>query len=75
VLFMGLAPKDEHTAYIISEHVDNGTLFGCLHNPKVQMDWSMRVGIAAQIARAMNYLHCCNPPITHRSLNALNVLV
>ncbi|KAF9593490.1 hypothetical protein IFM89_023602 [Coptis chinensis] len=40
-----------------------------------RLDWRRRVHMALDIARGMNYLHHCNPPIIHRDLKSSNLLV
>jgi serine/threonine protein kinase len=39
------------------------------------MSWKLRVQIAIDVAKGMNYLHKCNPIIIHRDLKSYNLLV
>ncbi|KAK6160987.1 hypothetical protein DH2020_004368 [Rehmannia glutinosa] len=40
-----------------------------------KLEWRRRIHMALDIARGMNYLHHCNPPIVHRDLKSSNLLV
>jgi len=46
-----------------------------LQNQAIEISWVERVDIAKQAAKGMNYLHTFNPPIIHRDLKSLNILV
>lgn len=39
------------------------------------LDDRRRINIALDVARGMNYLHSCRPPIVHRDLKSANLLV
>ena len=43
--------------------------------PNFQLDEKRRLRMALDIARGMNYLHSCVPPIVHRDLKTPNLLV
>ena len=49
--------------------------FADLRSPNVILDERRRMRIAVDIARGMNYLHSCVPPIVHRDLKSPNLLV
>ncbi|KAL8140347.1 hypothetical protein V2J09_006368 [Rumex salicifolius] len=86
LLFMGAVTSPEHLC-IISEFLSResycfheligcrGSLFRQLQRKLCKLDWRRRVHMALDIARGMNYLHCCNPPIVHRDLKSSNLLV
>lgn len=74
VLFMGAVISPAHLA-IVTEFLPRGSLFRLLHRNTQGMDWKRRSRMALDIARGMNYLHHCNPPIVHRDLKSSNLLV
>lgn len=43
--------------------------------PQFVLDDRRRINIALDVARGMNYLHSCRPPIVHRDLKSANLLV
>ncbi|KAH7294162.1 hypothetical protein KP509_28G059000 [Ceratopteris richardii] len=74
VLFMGAVTSPAHLS-IVTEFLPRGSLFRLLHRNTQGMDWRRRSRMALDIARGMNYLHHCNPPIVHRDLKSSNLLV
>ena len=62
--------------FVVTEFCDNGNLFEFLHmmrDTKLTYDDARR--IALEIAYGMNYLHGFKPPILHRDLKSMNVLL
>lgn len=57
------------------EFIAHGDLFKLLHNKERNLDWALRVKIAVDIASGMLYLHSANPPIIHRDLKSVNVMI
>ncbi|KAF3779484.1 Serine/threonine-protein kinase [Nymphaea thermarum] len=74
LLFMGAVASPERLC-IVTEFLPRGSLFRLLQKVNVKLDWRRRVHMAIDIARGMNYLHHCNPPIVHRDLKSSNLLV
>ncbi|KAI5054944.1 hypothetical protein GOP47_0030089 [Adiantum capillus-veneris] len=74
VLFMGAVTSPVHLS-IVTEFLPRGSLFRLLHRNTQGMDWRRRSRMGLDIARGMNYLHHCNPPIVHRDLKSSNLLV
>eukprot|EP01056_Protomagalhaensia_sp_Gyna25_P004689 Protomagalhaensia_sp_Gyna_25__4688@NODE_447_length_3404_cov_63_538187_g343_i0_p2_GENE_NODE_447_length_3404_cov_63_538187_g343_i0NODE_447_length_3404_cov_63_538187_g343_i0_p2_ORF_typecomplete_len254_score33_25Pkinase_Tyr/PF07714_17/7_5e60Pkinase/PF00069_25/6_8e47Pkinase_fungal/PF17667_1/4_6e08Kinaselike/PF14531_6/1_5e02Kinaselike/PF14531_6/0_0013Kdo/PF06293_14/0_013_NODE_447_length_3404_cov_63_538187_g343_i02701031 len=60
----------------VTEFCSGGTLFALLHrkNP-LRLSWMQRVKIARDVAQGCCYLHTFNPPIVHRDLKSLNILL
>ena len=73
-LLMGVAPKIPNIA-IVSEYVDQGSLFTLLHMKKnqVQLEMHQRLPIALTTARVFQYMHKLG--IVHRDIKSHNVLV
>ena len=46
-----------------------------LHRTEQELDEKRRLRMAMDVARGMNYLHSCRPPIVHRDLKSPNLLV
>lgn len=74
ILFMGAVTSPLRLC-IITEFLPRGSLFRLLQRNAAKLDWRRRVHMALDIARGMNYLHHCNPPIIHRDLKSSNLLV
>ncbi|XP_023763485.2 uncharacterized protein LOC111911948 [Lactuca sativa] len=74
LLFMGSVTSTPHLC-IVTEFLPRGSLFRILQRNTTQLDWKRRLHMAMDIARGMNYLHRCNPPIVHRDLKSSNLLV
>lgn len=74
ILFMGAVASPERLC-IVTEFLPRGSLFRLLQKNTAKLDPRRRVHMAIDIARGMNYLHHCSPPIVHRDLKSSNLLV
>ncbi|CAA3001913.1 probable serine threonine- kinase DDB_G0282963 isoform X2 [Olea europaea subsp. europaea] len=74
LLFMGAVTSPQRLC-IVTEFLPRGSLFRLLQRHASKFDWRRHIHMALDIARGMNYLHRCNPPIVHRDLKSSNLLV
>ena len=75
VLFMG-AITEINNISIITEFCSGGNLFELLYKKKnIFLPWDLRIKILLEISIGMNFLHTNNPPIIHRDLKSLNILL
>ncbi|XP_052115978.1 uncharacterized protein LOC107483415 isoform X1 [Arachis duranensis] len=74
ILFMGAVTSPQRLC-IVTEFLPRGSLFRLLQRNTSKLDWRRRVHMALDIARGVNYLHRCSPPIVHRDLKSSNLLV
>jgi serine/threonine protein kinase len=74
VLFMGACTEAEHMCMIL-EYCDKGSLFDILHDQSQHIDFSRILTVLMQACKGMMYLHLHDPPILHRDLKSLNILV
>ncbi|CAD8171189.1 unnamed protein product [Paramecium pentaurelia] len=75
VQLLGISQKEDEL-YIVTEFCAGGTLFDLLHRKKhLEISWQLRVKMAIQIAEGMLHLHKLNPPLIHRDLKSLNLLL
>eukprot|EP01054_Gregarina_sp_Poly1_P010849 Gregarina_sp_Poly_1__10848@NODE_83_length_15529_cov_95_045531_g71_i0_p1_GENE_NODE_83_length_15529_cov_95_045531_g71_i0NODE_83_length_15529_cov_95_045531_g71_i0_p1_ORF_typecomplete_len1156_score136_67Pkinase_Tyr/PF07714_17/1_2e68Pkinase/PF00069_25/8_9e52Pkinase_fungal/PF17667_1/8_7e07ANTH/PF07651_16/4_2e05Kinaselike/PF14531_6/1_8e03Kinaselike/PF14531_6/0_0021Transformer/PF06495_11/0_0085FTA2/PF13095_6/0_033Kdo/PF06293_14/6_1e03Kdo/PF06293_14/0_31_NODE_83_length_15529_cov_95_045531_g71_i019165383 len=60
----------------VSEFCEGGTLFSLLHRKQgPKLNWVQRIKIARDVAQGCCYLHTFHPPIVHRDLKSLNILL
>lgn len=83
VLFMGTSTRAKPLC-VITEYCAGGNLFELLHGkismgsarrPRLNLSWPQKFRICLDIARAGFYLHASTPPIIHRDLKSLNILL
>ncbi|PIN19218.1 Tyrosine kinase [Handroanthus impetiginosus] len=74
LLFMGAVTSPQRLC-IVTEFLPRGSLFRLLQRNTSKLEWRRLIHMALDIARGMNYLHHCNPPIVHRDLKSSNLLV
>lgn len=76
VLFIGAGINSTGSVCMLTEFCSGGALFNLLHDPvPVSLSWKQRCKIALDIAKGMNCLHSYKPPILHRDLKSLNLLL
>ncbi|PPR96372.1 hypothetical protein GOBAR_AA24285 [Gossypium barbadense] len=66
------------TKLLVYEMMQNGSLESQLHGPSQgsALTWHLRMKIAIDVARALEYLHeNCNPPVVHRDIKSSNILL
>lgn len=66
------------TRFLVYEMMQNGSLESQLHglSQGSALTWNVRMKIALDIARGLEYLHeRCNPPVIHRDLKPSNILL
>ncbi|XP_062089946.1 probable receptor-like protein kinase At1g80640 isoform X2 [Humulus lupulus] len=68
----------DQTRFLVYELMQNGSLETQLHGPTQgsALTWHLRLKIAVDVARGLEYLHeNCNPPVVHRDLQLSNILL
>ena len=73
-LFMGVSLEHPHLC-ILTELCSRGSLFDIIHDEHAALTWPKCLIIALDVAKGMTYLHAHSPPILHRDLKSLNILV
>eukprot|EP01095_Lingulamoeba_sp_RSL-Kostka_P012413 TRINITY_DN493_c0_g2_i1.p1 TRINITY_DN493_c0_g2~~TRINITY_DN493_c0_g2_i1.p1 ORF type:complete len:407 (+),score=133.88 TRINITY_DN493_c0_g2_i1:61-1281(+) len=61
--------------YIVSKLAVKGSLYDVLHVNCEKLTWKVKARMAAELSAAMLYLHYQQPPIVHRDLKSMNILV
>ncbi|KAL8457028.1 hypothetical protein ACS0TY_035021 [Phlomoides rotata] len=77
VSLLGYCIHDE-ARFLVYEMMENGSLEFHLHgpSPRSRLTWHLRMKIALDVARGLEYLHeRCNPPVIHRDLKSSNILL
>lgn len=74
VMFLGACTKQPNFA-IVLQYCARGSLWSTIQNLDIPISWEDRRKFALDTARGVNYLHTCSPPIIHRDLKSLNLLL
>jgi len=73
--FYGAMIEDPQKLSIIMEFCPNGNLHDSLSSSTEVINWERVMKWCIQIVSAIDALHSCNPPIVHRDIKSLNVLL
>ncbi|KAL6069202.1 RGS domain-containing serine/threonine-protein kinase A-like isoform X1 [Balamuthia mandrillaris] len=73
IQFLGASCSIKQNIFFITELAEKGNLHDCIQREKPS--WLTRLKFARDIARGMNYLHHNKPPILHRDLKSINILI
>eukprot|EP00928_Gymnodinium_smaydae_P082838 TRINITY_DN66114_c0_g1_i1.p1 TRINITY_DN66114_c0_g1~~TRINITY_DN66114_c0_g1_i1.p1 ORF type:complete len:354 (-),score=59.67 TRINITY_DN66114_c0_g1_i1:54-1061(-) len=76
VKFYGVCFADAHLR-VVTDFCGGGTLFEFLHEGEDEQEllWSQKFKMCHDVASGMHYLHTFKPPIIHRDLKSLNLLL
>eukprot|EP00163_Fabomonas_tropica_P027384 TRINITY_DN5256_c0_g1_i2.p1 TRINITY_DN5256_c0_g1~~TRINITY_DN5256_c0_g1_i2.p1 ORF type:complete len:627 (-),score=122.51 TRINITY_DN5256_c0_g1_i2:1775-3655(-) len=75
LVFMLGAAVEPPNLCIVTEYCSHGSLFDVLHKERRVLHESLIWSIAHGVASGCHVLHTMNPPIIHRDLKSLNVLL
>ena len=73
--FFGACTRKPEELGIVLEYCKNGSLWNYIHNGLLDSNLLLKLKIARGIVRAMIYLHSFKPPILHRDLKSMNILL
>ncbi|OQR90847.1 kinase [Thraustotheca clavata] len=74
VMFMGVMLHPEYVG-LVMELCPKGSLYGVIHSDELKLDWSLLLRMLLDSARGMNFLHSSSPPLIHRDLKSINLLI
>lgn len=61
--------------FILTKYYENGNLSDYLHDGQNVLPLKEKIRLASEIAQGMAYLHSFQPPLVHRNLKCLNILL
>ncbi|KAG6957675.1 hypothetical protein JG687_00009839 [Phytophthora cactorum] len=74
VMFMGVMVHPEFVG-LVMELCPKGSVYSVIHNDDVKIDWSLLLRMMVDSSRGMHFLHSSKPPILHRDLKSVNLLI
>jgi len=73
--FLGASITQTGEVFLVTEFMEHGSVKDVLANTEGKIDWKLKIRLAVDAARGMQYLHSCHPPIIHRDLKNSNLLI
>lgn len=74
VMFMGVMVHPEFVG-LVMELCPKGNVYSVIHSDEFAIDWSLLLRMMNDAARGMHFLHSSSPPILHRDLKSVNLLI
>lgn len=74
VMFMGVMVHPEFVG-LVMELCPKGSVYSVLHTGETKLDWSLLLRMMVDSSRGMHFLHSSTPPILHRDLKSVNLLI
>lgn len=74
VMFMGVMVHPEFVG-LVMELCPKGSVYTVIHSDEFKIDWSLLLRMMVDASRGMHFLHSSNPPILHRDLKSVNLLI
>eukprot|EP01132_Coremiostelium_polycephalum_P003313 gene3313-4152_t len=74
ISFYGSCIEESQLSMVV-EYCSKGTLHKILNSPQLDFDWEKWFRWMTQVVEGVRYLHDMNPPMVHRDLKTLNILV
>ncbi|KAL7680599.1 putative mitogen-activated protein (MAP) kinase kinase kinase 7 [Plasmopara halstedii] len=74
VMFMGVMVHPEFVG-LVMELCPKGSVYSVIHTIEVKIDWSLLLRMLVDSSRGMHFLHLSKPPILHRDLKSVNLLI
>ncbi|RLN54958.1 hypothetical protein BBJ28_00024484, partial [Nothophytophthora sp. Chile5] len=74
VMFMGVMVHPEFVG-LVMELCPKGSVYSVIHNDDIKIDWSLLLRMMVDSSRGMHFLHSSTPPILHRDLKSVNLLI
>lgn len=74
VMFMGVMVHPEFVG-LVMELCPKGSVYTVIHSDDVKIDWSLLLRMMVDASRGMHFLHSSTPPILHRDLKSVNLLI
>ncbi|RQM27572.1 hypothetical protein B5M09_011667 [Aphanomyces astaci] len=74
VMFMGVMLHPEYVG-LVMEICPKGSVHGVIHSEELKIDWTLLLRMLLDSARGMNFLHSSSPPLIHRDLKSINLLI
>eukprot|EP01117_Protostelium_nocturnum_P009990 TRINITY_DN3560_c0_g1_i1.p1 TRINITY_DN3560_c0_g1~~TRINITY_DN3560_c0_g1_i1.p1 ORF type:complete len:912 (-),score=324.37 TRINITY_DN3560_c0_g1_i1:23-2758(-) len=73
--FLGASISANGEVLLLTEYMENGSMRELFEKSGGKLDWKLKLRMATDAARGMDYLHSCRPPIIHRDLKSSCLLI
>eukprot|EP01116_Phalansterium_solitarium_P003345 TRINITY_DN14166_c0_g1_i1.p1 TRINITY_DN14166_c0_g1~~TRINITY_DN14166_c0_g1_i1.p1 ORF type:complete len:596 (+),score=240.19 TRINITY_DN14166_c0_g1_i1:408-2195(+) len=75
IKFLGVAICEGNEMLLVMQYMEHGSLKDLIQRSGGKIDPKLKLRLALDVAKGMEYLHSRNPPVIHRDLKTSNVLI
>jgi len=73
--FLGASISENNDILLVMEYMEKGSLRDVLLKTEGKIDWKLKLRLAIDACKGMEYLHSFNPPLIHRDIKSSNLLI